>query len=337
MQSKTQTIKGPFLAKTITFLYLMFFAHQQMYGQDLGSTSIISYEDKLAYGIDFSTDIDEFFINNPDDGVNAHLVSNNDLKLTVRFNYKFLNLSASFAPEFLPGNDDDEERGKSSFQNYQANLFPGRFVQNVFFRRMKGFYVENTQDFLPTWTGGDPYLQFPDLKSITWGGGTGFILNKDFSLRSILNRQEWQLESKGSFIPSVQYEFTKFTNTFAFEEGNAYGKENVVDLRADIGYYYNLVVTPNVNIVPSVRGGIGPKFSKYTLQGEVEKNNYFVTEYGAGLRVGYNTDKLYLGVIGELNGTSYDDDDDNISNNLWHGAFYIGYRFEAPERLKRIF
>ncbi len=147
---------------------------------------------------------------------------------------------------------------------------------------MKGFYVENTSDFFPTWNVGDPYLQFPDLKSITWGGSTGFVLNRDFSLRALLNRQEWQLESRGSLVPIIRYEFTKMTNNF---EDDTYGKENIVDLRVGLGYYYNWMVAPKLNIAPSLHVGIGPKFSKYTLAGQEEKNNYLATEYGAGLQL----------------------------------------------------
>lgn len=307
----------------------------QTYAQSGDSTTIISYVDKLSYGIDLSTDITEYVLHNDD--TNLRLVSNNDLKLTIGMNYKFVNLSFGFSPGFLPGNDDDELKGSSSFTEYKANLFPGRFVQNLFFRRMKGFYVENTQDFFPQWDEGtDPYFQFPDLKSIEWGGYTGFVLNENFSLRSLLSRQEWQLESSGSFVPALRYDFTKLTNTF--QEGGSYGKENQVDLRADLGYYYNWVVSPKVNIAPYIRAGIGPKISKYTLDGVVDKNTYFVTDYGGGIQLGYNTDKLYMGFRGNFNGFTYKDQDDNeIANNLWHGLFYIGYRFEAPEKLKKLF
>ncbi|WP_159076358.1 DUF4421 family protein [Flagellimonas amoyensis] len=306
----------------------------QGHGQVKDSISVISYDDKLTFGIDLSTDFDEFMVDSPDVG-NFHLVTNNEVKLTLRLNYKIFGVSAGFTPGFLPGNDDDGQRGESSFQSYQVNVFPGRLVQNVFFRRMKGFYVENTSDFLPTWNVGGPYLQFPDLKSITWGGSTGFVLNRDFSLRALLNRQEWQLESRGSLVPMIRYEFTKMTNNF---EDDTYGKENIVDLRAGMGYYYNWVVAPKLNIAPSLRAGIGPKFSKYTLAGQVEKNNYLVAEYGAGLQLGYNTDRFYMGIIGELNGTSYRDSDSNdISNNLWHAVFYVGYRLEPPKKLKDFF
>jgi len=307
----------------------------QVHAQENDSIPIISYVDKLAYSIDISTDIDEFIVNRPDAG-NFRLIGNNEVKLTLRMNYKFLNLSYGFSPEFLPGNDDDDLKGSSSFREYKINLFPARFVQNLFFRRMKGFYVENTEDFLPLFEeGSNPYLQFPDLKTIVWGGYTGYVLNKNFSLRSLLNRQEWQLESSGSFVPALRYDFTKLTNDFGF---GSYGKEDQVDLRADLGYYYNWVVSPKVNIAPYIRAGIGPKISKYTLDGVVDKNTYFVTDYGGGLQLGYNTDKLFLGFRGNFRGYTYKDEDDSkISNNLWHGLFYIGYRFEAPEKLKKLF
>ncbi|KAB5490946.1 DUF4421 domain-containing protein [Flagellimonas hadalis] len=311
-----------------------YFFCAQAQGQLGDSTSVRSYVDKLSFGIDLGTDFDEFLVDNPDVGY-FHLVTNNNVKLTLGLDYDFLSLSVGLAPKFLPGNDDDELKGKSSFQNYQVNVFPGRLVQNVFFRRMKGFYVENTSDFLPTWSEGDPHLQFPDLKSITWGGSTGLVLNKDFSLRALLNRQEWQLESRGSLVPMIQYEFTKMTNNF---EDNTYGKENIVDLRVGVGYYYNWVVASKFNMAPSLRVGIGPKFSKYTLSGEVEKNDYLVAEYGAGIQLGYNTDHFYMGIIGELDGTSYRDSDSNaISNNLWRAVFYVGYRLEPPKKLNDFF
>ncbi|MBO0320734.1 DUF4421 family protein [Muricauda sp. CAU 1633] len=321
------------MAKAISISCFTFIFHAQIQGQE-ADDDIISYEDKLAYGIDFSTDIDEFIINSPDVG-NFHLVSNNDVKLTFRMNYKFLNLSFGYSPGFLPGNDDDELKGDSSFTEYQVNMFPGRFVQNVFFRRMKGFYVENTGDFLPTWNeGSDPYLQFPDLKVITWGGRTGFVLNKNFSVRSLYNRQEWQLQSRGSLVPELKYEFTKMTNNFE----DSYGKENQVDVRAGMGYYYNWVITPKMNIAPFARVVFGPRFYKYTLSGDIEKDNYFVTDYTAGLQLGYNTDKLYMGISAAFNGLSYKNAESlDISNNLWHGVFYIGYRFEAPEKLRNLF
>ncbi|SDQ24091.1 DUF4421 family protein [Flagellimonas zhangzhouensis] len=323
-----------YFSKSLRYSFILFalIFIEQSFGQE-DENRIKSYVDQLAFGVDFSTDLSEYVLHNND--LNFHLVSNNDVKMTMRMSYKFLDISFGFAPGFLPGNDDDELKGESSFTEYSVNLFPKQFVQNLFYRRMKGFYVENTEDFFPLWQEGtDPYFQFSDLKSIEWGGYTGFVLNKDFSLRALLSRQEWQMESSGSFVPALRYDFTKMTNPF---DDGSYGKENQVDLRADLGYYYNWVVTSNVNIAPYVRAGIGPKFSKYTLDGVVEKNSYFVFDYGAGFQVGYNTDKLYMGVRGNYNGYSYKSEEENtITNNLWHGLFFVGYRFNAPEKLKKL-
>ncbi|SFC05582.1 protein of unknown function [Flagellimonas taeanensis] len=124
------------------------------------------------------------------------------------------------------------------------------------------------------------------------------------------------------------------TNNF---EDDTYGKENIVDLRVGLGYYYNWMVAPKLNIAPSLHVGIGPKFSKYTLAGQEEKNNYLATEYGAGLQLGYNTDCFCMGIVGELDGTSHQDSDSNaISNNLWHTVF-LGYRLDPPQKLKALF
>ncbi|MAO17380.1 DUF4421 family protein [Muricauda ruestringensis] len=335
MRGLVDVLNPFFPLKEGRWLILAFTFTSNIWCQQEQDSTIVSYSDKIALGLDMSTDIDEFIVNSPNVS-NFHLVSNNDLKLTLKLNYKFLSLSAGFSPKFLPGNDDDDKKGESSFTEYRFNLFPKRFVQSIFFRRMKGFYVENTNDFVPNWNSAmDPYIQFPDLKSIAWGGYTGYVLNKNFSLRSLLNRQEWQRTSGGSLIPIISYEFTNMTNDFV---DGSYGKENMVDLRADLGYYFNWSITQKFNLVLSVRAGIGPKFSKYTLDGVVERNHYFVVEYNTGLQLDYNSDKLYMGIAGSLNGYRYNgESSNNISNNLWQGSFYIAYRIGAQEKLKQLF
>jgi len=65
-------------------------------------------------------------------------------------------------------------------------FFPGKLIQNLHYRRLKGFYLKNTGDLLPDWQEGcDTYLQFPDLTSQTFGGSTSFVFNPDFSLKSL--------------------------------------------------------------------------------------------------------------------------------------------------------
>ncbi len=79
----------------------------QAQGQLGDSISVTSYDDnKLVFGIDLSTDFDEFMVDSPDVG-NFHLVTNNEVKLTLKLNYKIFGISAGFTPGFLPGNDDD--------------------------------------------------------------------------------------------------------------------------------------------------------------------------------------------------------------------------------------
>ncbi|GLU45226.1 hypothetical protein [Allomuricauda sp. NBRC 101325] len=114
----------------LSIILLILVSSEHCYGQqDDGQT--ISYVDKLAYGIDFSSDFSEFLVHNND--MDFHLITNNDVKMTLRMNYKFLNLSYGFAAGFLPGNDDDDLKGESKFTEYKVNMFLGQFVQNLFF------------------------------------------------------------------------------------------------------------------------------------------------------------------------------------------------------------
>ncbi|WP_121667322.1 DUF4421 family protein [Mesonia aquimarina] len=312
-------------------LLFLFLIIVKVKAQTADSTTVKSYTDKLAYSLNFSTDIEEYFISDGD--ISVHLESNNSVKLSAQVNYSFINFSFGFAPSFLPGNDDDELKGESSLTDYQLNLFPGRFVQSLHYRRIKGFYVENTEDFFSNWTEGeDAYLQFPDLKATTWGGSTGYVLNPDFSIRSALNQQEWQIISVGSLVPQLSYDFIKLTN----RTNEVDSKENQIDINAALGYYYNWAISSKLVISPYINAGIGPRFYKYTREDIEEKDSYFVTKYGGGVQFSYNTDKLFMGLRGSFKGAYFNTTSDDVTNNIWFGVFYLGYRFDPPEFLRKL-
>ena len=86
------------------------------------------------------------------------------MKLSLRLDYKFISASYSFTPGFLPGNDDDDEKGNSDYKDFTVRFFPGQFVQEFKYQKLKGFYVENTDELLPDFVENSSYILFPDLK-----------------------------------------------------------------------------------------------------------------------------------------------------------------------------
>lgn len=303
-------------------------------GKSKDTVLIKSYTDKLAISIDFSTDIEEYIIGS-DGGTDLHLTSNNEVKLSVTLNYEFINFSYGFAPEFLPGNDDDDTKGKSSLTDYHFSFFPGRFIQDVYYRKMKGFYMANTSDFIPDWNENDyTYVQLPDLKAVSWGGSTGYVLNKKFSLRSALNQQEWQLQSIGSLVPKLSYDITTLTNTF----DGVFNKEKQLSIYGGGTYLYNWVLTEKLVTTPYIDAGVGYRFYKYTEGDTVENDGYLVFKYGGGIQLGYSTDSFFMGASGSFKGISYTSiDDGKVTKDNWFAIAYFGYRFDPPGFLSKMF
>lgn len=295
----------------------------------------ISYKDKIILKVNLDTQTEEFVIANKDDIY--RLALNNKTKLSLSLDYKIISASLSFTPKFLPGNNDDKSKGKSSFTDLKFRFFPGRFIQTFHYKRLKGFYLKNMPEILPNWQEeNNTYLQFPDLKSSIFGGSTSFVFNPEFSLKSLLYQREWQKYSAGSFVPSVNYDLTFLTDDF----GTFTGKERELDLNLDLAYYYNWVIAEKFTVAPYAYTGTGVRFTKYRQQGEinsVEKDKYFTYEYGTGIHLGFNSENFLFG--GRLNYASfnYKPDENRFTDNSLYGLIFVGYRFNPPKKIETIY
>lgn len=304
--------------------------------QNSDSVKIISYDDKIMLKSNLDTQTEEFLIANQNDIY--RLALNNKTKLSLSVDYKIISASISFTPNFLPGNNDDETKGKSSFTDLKLRFFPGKFIQAFHYKRLKGFYLKNTNEIIPNWQQeNDSYFQFPDLKSTTFGGSTSFVFNPEFSLKSLLFQREWQKFSAGSFVPSLNYDLTFLTNDFE----TFTGKERELDFNLDLAYYYNWVIAEKFTVAPYAYTGVGIRFTKYRQQGESinseDKDKYFTYEYGTGIHLRFNSQKFLFG--GRLNFASfnYKPDENRFTDNSMYGMIFVGYRFNPPKKVEKIY
>lgn len=311
----------------------------QVKGQS-DTVNIKSYADQVMIRANLDTNIESYVFSAGEgkDAFKMDLSINNKTKTSLSIDYRIISATVSFAPRFLDGNNDDEMKGKSSYTDLSFRFFPGRFIQNVYYKNVKGFYVENMKDLSPEWQEGkDPYIQFPDLRVQTFGGSTSYILNKNFSARSIYTQGEWQKKSSGSWIPFVDYDLTIFRNTI----DGVKSKEIQYNIGGNIGYFYNWVIGDKVNISPYLTVGIGGKFSSFTdiENGNTKKNAQYATiRMQGGLHIGYNTDRFLFG--GKMNFKSYaydQKDNQTVENNNLYGLLYIGYRFAPPKVIKNTY
>ncbi|UKB79729.1 DUF4421 family protein [Chryseobacterium sp. MEBOG07] len=304
------------------------------------TTNTKSYADQVMIRVNLDTNI-ESYIFSEGEGKNANktiLSINNKTKTSLSVDYRIISATLSFSPKFLQGNSDDHMKGESSYTDFSFRLFPGRFIQNLYYKNVTGFYIENMKDRFPQWQEGrDPYIQFPDLRVQSFGGSTSYILNKNFSARSIYTQGEWQKKSSGSWVPFVDYDLTIFRNKI----DEVKSKETQYNIGGNMGYFYNWVIWKNVNISPYLAIGIGSKFSSYrNFQngGAKENAQYATIRMQGGLHVGYNTDRFLFG--GKMNFNTYAYDQKNnqaVENNNLYGLLYVGYRFAPPKVVKNTY
>ncbi|MDR6548727.1 hypothetical protein J2810_004817 [Chryseobacterium rhizosphaerae] len=326
------------LSKAIFVFLLSFFV---FYGRAQGDTANIrSYTDQVMVRSNIDTNI-ESYIFSQGEGKNGNQMTfsiNNKTRTSFSVDYKIISATLSFSPHFISGNNDDELKGKSSYTDFSLRLFPQKFIQTLYYKNVKGFYLENMKDFLPGWQEGkDPYIQFPDFRVQSFGGSTAYVLNENFSAKSIYTQGEWQKKSSGSWVPFLDYDLSIFTNLIEGQKS----KETQYKIGANMGYFYNWVIGKKVHIAPYLALGLGGKFSSYyeNLGDKSRVNAQYVTiRMEGGLHVGYNTDRFLFG--GKMNFSAYAYDQKNnqtVENNNLYGLLYIGYRFAPPKVVKNTY
>ncbi|PWN68692.1 DUF4421 domain-containing protein [Chryseobacterium phosphatilyticum] len=304
------------------------------------TANIKSYADQVMIRANLDTNIESYvFSEGENRDENKRIFSiNNKTKISFSIDYKIISATLAFAPRFFPDNKDNELKGNSSYTDFSFRFFPKRFIQTLYYKNVKGFYLENMQDVVPGWKEGiDPHIQFPDLRVQSFGGSTAYVLNKNFSARSIYTQGEWQKNSGGSWVPFLDYDLTVFSN-IVDEQKN---KEYQYKIGANMGYFYNWVIGKKVNIAPYLALGFGGKFSSFrdsAAGGSKVNAQYFTMRMEGGLHVGYNTDRFLFGGKMNFGASAYEQrKNETIENNNLYGLLYIGYRFAPPKVVKKTY
>lgn len=326
--------------KTVTALLFSFAVTWASAQTD--TTTIKSYADQVMVRVNFDTNIEKYiFTEGPEENAKETSLSiNNKTRASLSLDYRIISATLSFAPNFLPGNSDDDVKGRSSYTDIRFRFFPKKFIQTVYYKNVKGFYIDNMKDLYPGWQEGrDPYLKFPDLRVQSFGGSTAYVLKNDFSLKSTYTQGEWQSVSRGSWVPIVDYDLSIFRDVIDGQKS----KEYQYNIGASMGYFYNWIISKKINVSPHVSFGIGGMFSNsrsYERDGSVTKENtqYMTVRFSSGLHIGYNTDRFLFGGKFNINAQAYEEkENQTVQSNSMFGLLYIGYRFAPPRAVKNTY
>ena len=290
------------------------------------NTYITYYEDAIKIRLNLSNTFNSFYIKQSETNLAFHLTPNQRIRSTLTAIYKFIEVDIGYTPEFIRFNKDDRIKGESKFFNMGATFYFSSWRQQLQYSKTKGFYVDKKE--LST----SENILFPDFQVIKIGGTTSYILNKNFSFRSIYIQSEWQIKSTGSFVPGISYYYTRIRNSHPSED-------RIIDIAAGPAYYYNWIIDKSFLISGGAYAGLGYNQTKTVY------NDASPTEMVDGLSLqtqirgtlAYNSTRFYTGITASLNSVYYKTDPTiQVRDNQQFYEFFIGYRFNAPDKLRKI-
>jgi hypothetical protein len=264
---------------------------------------------------------------------------NISLSSKISVNYRYISFSFGFTPKFIPGNNDNDLKGKTTAFSMGLNLSGKHVLQDLQALHVKGFYLYNTGDYDTDWQKGvDPYIQFPDLDVVALRGSTGYKFNENFSLKSLSSQTEIQLKSCGSFFPLLIYKHYIIDDKASNQQSNQ-RSENLNAL-ASIGYAYTFVINSMFYGSLGITSGVGIHYTKLlTRMPEGNLTTYYTDplfRFQEKISMGYNSRKLFTGLETSFAQRIHNQADNTIHEKGIRTFFqvFIGYRFTAPWFIK---
>lgn len=247
-------------------------------------------------------------------------------RIGTSVSFRAITISYSFAPDFLAENkdNDDSKLFNLGFRTY----FGKHWMQSLDLYQEKGFYLENN----------DVNIYLPNIKSFKIGGATSYILNENFSFRSIVSQDEKQLKSAGSFIPRIVYYYTKLN--IRTENNSVDEVLNSYDIVFAPSYYYNLVPTKDLFLSVGVSAGIGINHSKNEDLNSIQKDESLtslVTELNFRGSFTYDVSDFYIGSHYNYLVLNHNTDRSTyVNDGIPYFEMFAGYRFKAPKKFIKL-
>ena len=274
-----------------------------------------NYNEKVIFSVYYS-DISNSFdvkLNNSTGADYFEFKPNKREQIGVNLSYKFIDVSYGFSPSFFEINKDNEN---SKLFTLSTRLYQKQWMQSIIFINQTGFYISQ----------GDIEIYFEDLRTTKIGGTTSYVFNENFSFRTIANQKEWQSISAGSFIPNFSFYYTNFD----LNDGNDDSKSDIFLISLSPSYFYNWVINDHFLLSGGLIAGGGIDI--------VDSDTSPIFEWGASLKVGYNSDSFFTFL--NLNYIDFLQDSEanvRVNDEISMVKITAGYRFNPPKKVKEYY
>jgi hypothetical protein len=328
----------------IVFAALAFIMVNGYQAQDVDTAFILEdgwIEDMkkwVAPGLAFNNEYEVF--EEREENIRAVFRPNINTHLSLNFNYRFLALGIQMAPRFLPGNGDEDIRGETRSFDLRARILTRHLNGEINFNRIKGYYVQNSDEFI-SWSPGDPYLQIPDLVYSGIRLNLLYNFNRKFSYRSLINQTERQLKSAGTFIPSFTFRY------YTLDQANAViNTDELLNIEASIGpgYIYTFVIGKMFYASLGAFGKVGYLHTRYSTEvaghTDISSGNNLLLRAEGRAGLGYNGKRIFGGLYYSLSGAESEyrgEDSTSVNfNRRTRYSIFVGVRLNEPRFLARL-
>ncbi|NHN25638.1 DUF4421 domain-containing protein [Flavobacterium jejuense] len=238
-------------------------------------------------------------------------------RIGATISFRSISISYSIAPYFLATNKDNE--GAKLF-NINLRTYFSNWMQTFDIYKEKGFYIKN--DAIN--------FYFPKIKSIKIGGSTSYILNPNFSFKSVVSQDEKQLKSAGSLIPRILYYYSEYDIVSENDIVSFESKIYSFDIALAPSYYYNFVPIKNLLLSTGISTGIGLN----TTTSDNKSVTSLLTELDFSSSITYDFSNFYFGSHFSYLILNHNTDSSSyVKDNIPFIEFFLGYRFKAPKKL----
>ena len=292
--------------------------------------------DKIALDVSFNNLYETFEVKNPDNKFTLYPNAPTNLKLKV--NYRFISFGFQFAPDFLPGNGDEDLKGKTKSFGIGTSLIFKHWLFDIKYSKIRGYYFENSDDFIMQLEG-EPYIQFPDLNYKGINFSSAYSTNSKFSMRSLTSQTERQLKSAGSFLPSFNFRYYNIDDKST--AAAATQKSNNIEASIGPGYVYTFVAKEKFYLSLGGLASFGYLNTKLTTrlpnENAVSNQDNFIFRWDGKTGIGFNGSRFYTGLYANISGTKYKQENTTAVNTETRVSYhlFLGIRIESPDYLNR--
>ncbi len=330
--------------------FLIFFAFHLfvLHGQ-IDSTYIESVRHLFSLKLDINTDQlegDNTITTVTGEERNLVIKPNEEYRTRITASYRFLTVAYSFVPSFVGANDDNHEKGDTDSFKIGLNIATNNYFQRFFYHHSKGFYLDNTDDFvnlLSTDTEG--YIKLSEMEISQLSSESYYYLNgKKHSIRLDNNQQEIQRLSSGSLIIPFIFIYEHLdaiseTPELITISSQIPDHQKNINVATGIGYSYHYVPFKNWFITARAIPLVGYQWSRlhYNNDSPSLKNQFWFGGIQNEFAIGYNSRTFFGGAKGKINYLK--NSANNVESILKESTFqvYFGYRFKAPKFMKNTF